>query len=201
MGKDPGHLEADVGPVRALEGDQVAFRGVKRPRHPLADGNGAGCQRRVVGGHDGVVRAGRRLVIVAPEPALHLADPGDFFERVDVARRDEVVPPGHEPLDDDLRRPLEHGPRLALDGLGEEDHRRQGEHDEGVHQGQGEVLLPAPAERREGEVDDVAVAFEQAHRGRRCGGGRIRVPDGKCSTDMGLSWKAVCRSAMEGWRA
>jgi len=73
----------------------------------------------------GVVGTEHRIVVIAPQRRPHRGHASDLRNLLGIGHRDQVVAPGDQPLDDDLRGAGEGQRRLTLERVGEEHNRRQ----------------------------------------------------------------------------
>ena len=110
---------------------------------------------------EGIVGADNRVVVIAPESAPGRTHPPYFSNPVQVPDGNQIVAAGDRSLDDHLRRLLQDDGGFPLYGVGEKDDRSQHEDDERVDEEQRGVLPFPSEERREGEIEDIPLSFNQ----------------------------------------
>ena len=152
-------------PIGGAQTEVVADADLPHPRQGRANHDFVRRQSPLRGDHQGVVGLDRRIVVIAPQPALDRADAPDLPQTVEPGRRQQVVPPGGHALDDDFRRVLQQRCRFPPQALAEQQHGTEQEHQQGVDQQQTEVAGLAPQQGREGVINQIFLPFEESAHG------------------------------------
>ena len=192
--------------VEGLEIELVAFNRAPSPEDSLTNLTHFLSMAKIFRRHDGVVGPGGRVVVVTPKPSMHRLDPTDGFYLIHVPQRDEIMPPGHNPLNDNFRAVFQDLLGFPSQGVAKEDCRCHHKHNQRINGHQGNVFALSSSKAREGVVQEVALSFKTPHHGERsraasdswdrggafssaassrCIGGRTMEPEGKWSKAMG----------------
>jgi len=141
-------------------------------RHPLSDGALPFCRghpplhqfqpgQSFADPHEGIVRLGEGIEVVAPVTGMDITHTGDLSDSVEKGRRDQIMPAGGDLLDDQIRCIHEDCFSLFFQCMGQKQNRCKDRDDQGIDGHEGEVLVLSPQEGGEGIFEDLQMPHER----------------------------------------